>query len=323
MARYRSYPADSVIAQLRREPWRFSLEQCVRLLELSGVSPELRGERGLTFAPAEIGRLQGARVQVRSLGLGGADGVLPYGVLEALPQAAQDFLSLFEQRLIEHDCRSRSAYRLATPYARREQAAGGELMQALCGFLTTLRPAQVPLSLIQSGLLANRRRSAAGFVALAAAMMNISVSVEEFAGRWQVLPADAQSRTGCRLGRNSVAGRHAWHQHAGIRLHLIASSAAQWRTFLPGGEGFTTLSFAGRLWFGAAISLELVMRGTLTLDTHLSRARPPRLGRTAQLQGRKASPCCCRLFFREDEHGFKSVSTTTEPELLSRAGAGG
>ncbi|ENG2552260.1 TPA: type VI secretion system baseplate subunit TssG [Citrobacter farmeri] len=322
MARYRSHPADSVIAQLRREPWRFSLEQCVRLLELSGVSPELRGERGLTFAPAEIGRLQGARVQVRSLGLGGADGVLPYGVLEALPQAAQDFLSLFEQRLIEHDCRSRSAYRLATPYARREQAAGGELLQALCGFLTTSRPAQVPLSLIQSGLLANRRRSAAGFVALAA-MMNISVSVEEFAGRWQVLPADAQSRTGCRLGRNSVAGRHAWHQHAGIRLHLIASSAAQWRTFLPGGEGFTTLSFAGRLWFGAAISLELVMRGTLTLDTHLSRARPPRLGRTAQLQGRKASPCCCRLFFREDEHGFKSVSATTKPELLSRAGAGG
>lgn len=323
MARYRSHPADSVIDQLQREPWRFSLEQCVRLLELNGVSPELRGELGLTFAPAEIGRLQGARVPVRSLGLGGADGVLPYDWLEALPQAAQDFLSLFEQRMIEHDCRSRSVYRLATPYARREQAPGGELMQALSGFLTTARPAQVPLSLIQSGLLANRRRSAAGFVALVAAMMNITVSVEEFVGRWQTLPVDAQGRTGCRLGRNSVAGRHAWHQHAGIRIHLVASSAAQWRTFLPAGEGFITLSLIGHLWFGAAISLELVMRGTLTLDTHLSRAQPPRLGRTAQLQGRQALPRCCRLFFREDEHGFKSISTTTEPELLSRAGAGG
>lgn len=67
MARYRSHPADSVIAQLRREPWRFSLEQCVRLLELSGVSPELRGERGLTFAPAEIGRLQGHACRCEAL----------------------------------------------------------------------------------------------------------------------------------------------------------------------------------------------------------------------------------------------------------------
>ncbi|MBJ9256834.1 type VI secretion system baseplate subunit TssG [Citrobacter amalonaticus] len=323
MARYRIHPADSVIAQLQCEPWRFSLEQCVRLLELSGVSPELCGELGLTFAPAEIGRLQGARVEVRSLGLGGADGVLPYDGLEALPQAAQDFLNLFEQRMIEHDCRSRSVYRLATPYARREKASGGELMQALSGFLTTARPARVPLSLIQSGRLANRRRSAAGFVALVAAMMNINVSVEEFVGRWQALPADAQSRTGCRLGRNSVAGGHAWHQHAGIRIHLHVSSAAQWHAFLPGGEGFTTLSMVGRLWFGVAISLELVMRGTVTLNTHLSRARPPRLGRTAQLQGRKAPPCCCRLFFREDEHGFKSTGTTTESSVLSRTGAGG
>lgn len=301
MARYRTHPADSVIAQLRREPWRFSLEQCVRLLELSGVSPELRGELGLTFAPAEIGRLQEARVEVRSLGLGGADGVLPYDGLEALPQAAQDFLNLFAQRMIEHDCRSRSVYRLATPYAPREQAAGGELMQALCGFLTTARPTNIPLSLVQSGLLVTRRRSVAGFVALVAAVMRISVSVEEFVGRWQPLSAEQQGRMGGRLGRNSMAGRHAWHQQACLRVHLYTDSAAQWRAFLPDAEGFSTLRLTGQLWFGAGISLELVMRGTPTLDTCLSRTRPPRLGQTAQLQSRKPQPFCCRLPLRKEE----------------------
>lgn len=68
----------------------FSLEQCLRILQASGETPELWGELGLAFAPAEIGALSEGVLQIRSLGPGGADGVLPYGWLEWLQQATQD-----------------------------------------------------------------------------------------------------------------------------------------------------------------------------------------------------------------------------------------
>lgn len=301
MERNRAERADSVIAQLRREPWRFSLEQCVRLLQLCGESPSLRGEMGLTFTPSEIGTLRGGSLQVRSLGPGGADGVLPYAWLEALQQASQDkmtapqdFLNLFQRRLLDHHCRSLSLYRLATPYARREEAPGFAVMRALCGFGD-----ETHNILAQCGLLANRRRSTAGFVALVAAVLNVTVRTEEFIGRWQALPPATICRTGCRLGRNSVAGRHAWNQHAALRLHLQTDNAAQWRDFLPGGRGFIQLGWLGQLWFGAGVELLLMMTGTLRLDNRLDRARPPHLGYSAQLTGRRPSSFCCQHYLKE------------------------
>ncbi|HAT8018777.1 TPA: type VI secretion system baseplate subunit TssG [Citrobacter rodentium] len=307
MARHRRNGAISVIERLRREPWSFSLEQYVRLIELSGILPELYGDTGLAFAPAEVGVQRDGHLRVCSLGPGGADGVLPYDWLEWLQQATQDknaapqdFLSLFQRRLIEHHCRSLSLWRLATPYATREQAPGFAIMRALCGFDSPAMRYGSPRLLAQSGLLANRRRSTEGFIALAAAVLNVTLRAEEFIGRWQTLPPASQGRIGCRLGRDSVAGRRAWNQHAALRVHLQVDSETQWRTFLPGGEGFQTLAWLGQVWFGAGITLELVLSGTLALDAMLTRNNPPRLGRTAQLGGRRKSSFSCRQHLKEN-----------------------
>lgn len=273
---------------LTAKPWRFSLEQCVRILQVGGEIPALRGDLGMTFSPAEVG-------------------VLPYGWLDWLQQATQDknaaphdFIQLFQQRFIQHHCRSLSLYRLATPYARRENAPGLVIMRALCGFrpeATTMREAGL---LAQSAGLANRRRSTAGFVALVEAVLNVTVLVEEFVGRWQPLPQASISRTGCRLGRNSVAGRRIWNQHAALRVHLHAESAAQWRAFLPDGQGFIQLSKLGKIWFGPGITLQLMMRGTLKLDRCLRRDTPPRLGYTAQLAGRRPAAFYCQQQLEEN-----------------------
>ncbi|EPF6162128.1 type VI secretion system baseplate subunit TssG [Citrobacter sedlakii] len=307
MARYRRNGADSIAERLRREPWRFSLEQYVRLAELRGEIPELCGDYRLAFAPAEIGVQRDGRLRVCSLGPGGADGVLPYGWLEWLQQATQDknaapqdFLNLFQRRIIEHHCRSLSLWRLVTPYAAREHAPGFAIMRALCGFdSTTMQGRGSPRLLAQSGLLANRRRSTEGFIALAAAMLNVTLRTEAFIGRWQTLPPASQGRTGSRLGRDSVAGRRAWNQHAALRVYLDIADATQWRAFLPGGEGFKALCQLGQIWFGAGVSLELLMRGALTLDTTLTRDRPPLLGRTAQLRGRGTSSFCNRQHLKD------------------------
>lgn len=305
MVRKRTANADSVMAQLQGEPWRFSLEQCMRILQAGGETPVLRGDLGMTFSPAEVGVLSDGSLQIRSLGPGGADGALPYGWLEWLQQATQDknaapqdFIQLFQQRFIQHHCRSLSLYRLATPYARRESAPGLNLMRALCGF--GLEATNMPEAglLAQSAELANRRRSTAGFVALVATVLAINVETEQFVGRWQLLAAPG--RTGCRLGRDSVAGRRVWNQHAVLRVHLHAKNAAQWREFLPGTQGFLQLSKLAAIWFSAGITLELMMRGTLTLDNRLSRAAPPRLGQTAQLTGRKPASFHCQRYLQED-----------------------
>ncbi|MBJ8871609.1 type VI secretion system baseplate subunit TssG [Citrobacter europaeus] len=311
MDRRRTDRADSVMAQLKGEPWRFSLEQCLRILQASGDTPELRGELGLAFAPAELGALNNDVLQVRGLGPGGADGVLPYGWLEWLQQATQDknsapqdFIFMFQQRFIQHHYRSLSLYRLATPYARRENAPGQSVMRALCGFrldaMEKHESAQVQSLLMQCGSLTNRRRSAAGFVALVEAVLNVTVHVEEFVGRWQPLPQASISRTGCRLGRNSVAGRRIWNQHAALRVHLHAESPTRWRAFLSDGQAFLQLSKMGQIWFGPGITLQLMMRGTLNLDHCLSRDTPPRLGYTAQLAGRKPAVFHCQQQLEEN-----------------------
>lgn len=306
MDRERTSSADSVMSLLAREPWRFSLEQYVRLKQLAGESPDLQGDLGMTFAPSELTSQKGDRVQVRSLGPGGADGVLPYAWLEWLQQATQDkndapqdFLHLFQQRFIQHHYRSLSLWRLATPYARREQREGDSVLRALCGFDGVASPPMLPALLAQSGLLADRRRSPAGFVALVAAALDATVSMEEFVGRWQGLPPSAQGKMGRRLGRDSVAGRRAWNQQALLRVHLQACSEAQWLSFLPDGEGFRELCALGRLWFGPGVELELAMTGTLALSQSLRRASPPRLGHTARLAGRRPQCFCCRLPLKE------------------------
>lgn len=303
--------ADSVMAQFKGEPWRFSLEQCLRILQASGDTPELWGELGLAFAPAEVGALNKDVLQVRSLGPGGVDGVLPYGWLEWLQQAMQDknsapqdFIFMFQQRFIQHHYRSLSLYRLATPYACRENAPGLSVMRALCGFrldtIESRETAQVQSLLMQCGSLANRRRSTAGFVALVEAVLNVTVHVEEFVGRWQPLPQASISRTGCRLGRNSVAGRRIWNQHAALRVHLHAESPIRWRAFLSDGQDFIQLSKLGQIWFGPGITLQLRMCGTLNLDHCLSRETPPRLGYTAQLAGRKPAAFHCQQQLEEN-----------------------
>ncbi|EAR6709563.1 type VI secretion system baseplate subunit TssG [Salmonella enterica] len=310
MVRDRRNGLDSVKERLQREPWLFSLEQCVRLAEMNGEFPELCGDTGLAFAPAEISVQHDGRLRVYSLGPGGADGMLPYGWLEWLQQvaqdknaAAQDFLNLFHRRLIEHHCRSLSLWRLAIPYTPREQAPSLAIMRALSGHATeALQKYGSHRLLTQCGLLANRRRSVEGFIALAAAMLNVLLCVETYIGRWQTLPLAQQGRISCRLGGDTMIGRCAWNQHAVLRVHFQADTVAQWRAFLPGSEGLQTLSWLGAVWFGAGVSLELVMRGILELDSILTCKSPPFLGRTAQLRGR--SSFCCRQYLKENATWF-------------------
>lgn len=298
--------ANSVIAKLAREPWRFTLEQYLRLQQLAGQTTALQGDLSLSFAPSEIHRMRDGRVQVRSIGPGGPDGVLPYGWLEWFAQAAQDkngapqdFLDVFQQRFIAHHARALSHWRLATPYARQEQAAGTTILRALCGFDSQTKQPALHQLLAQSGLLADRRRSPAGFIALVAAALGVTVRIEQFVGHWQALPLVSQGKMRHQLGRNAVAGRRAWNQQALLRVHLDVTDEAQWAAFLPDGEPFKQLCSLGLLWFGPGIDLELALTGSLALTQHLRRASPPRLGHTARLAGRRLQPFCCRLSLKE------------------------
>lgn len=296
-----SHP-DSVIARLKHQPWRFSLEQCVRLLTLAGEKPALRGFLGTAFAPAEVGSVRDGRIQVCSQGPGGADGVLSYGWLESLQQAKQDkntapqdFIDLFQQRFLHHHYRSLSHYRLATPYGGRHDTPACSVMRALCGNPSSARE---HYALATSGLLANRRRPVRGFIALVASTLRVHIRIDEFIGRWQRLPG---GRSPLRLGHDAVAGRRAWNQHALLQLHLEAESETQWRGFLPDGESFRQLQKLGHLWFGPGISLVLALSGVAPQDCHLKRHDRPLLGRTARLLGHSHRPFCCRLHITESD----------------------
>ncbi|UTH75149.1 type VI secretion system baseplate subunit TssG [Chromobacterium sp. IIBBL 290-4] len=284
----------SVAERLLSQPQGFEFAQAVMLLERlnpnaaplgSGADPSreavrLRGPLAPLFAASELDALQddgdGLTLSVASFGLGGPDGPLPYAYQEWLQQrklakdpAPAAFLQLFQHRLLSLLYRVRRRYRLAPGYAAPRSSPARPLLLSLCGLLPPglqSRQAVADAALLaRAALLADRRRSLAGFVALARHHFGAPFAAEPFAGGWRDIPPASRSAIGpngrnARLGQGALAGSRAWDEHAGIRLIIGPLSAALYHSFLPGAERHLALAALAAFYFGLDLDIQLTLR---------------------------------------------------------------
>lgn len=268
-------PDFGVIERLLEEPWRYELFQAIRLLARwlrrhgGGATLEtaVRFENvlSLAFPPAEIEGLRleqdgnGAlrlRVRTAVMGLLGVNGALPphyteriaaweHATHDAGPRAFYDAFSSRQVMLFyrawckyrvrggpdEHN-RDRFLAQLAAlgGVVGHGQLEAGLSFESLAYFAAQLRSRVVPAGLIASVL---------------GEYLGVPVRVEQFAGRWDVLPVAERNRLGehnCEVGMVATLGERLPRPELGIRIRVGPVPAAVFERFLPGAAGAQAIS---------------------------------------------------------------------------------
>lgn len=288
---------DSVIARLRAEPYRFSFDQAVRILELrqrgkkavgEGGDPRAEAiafssEVGLTFPPSEIVDLhppesEGKRdlLTVAFLGLAGITGPLPMPFTEQIIErmrvrdmAGRDFLDLFNHRLLSLLVRLRRQLR---PELRTDppwESPQGGVFAAVIGLATPHLRGRLGVpdsSLLHfTGLLAQSRRSQSGLETLLGGFFGMKVSVAPMQGEWESLSPCQWTVLGgagrnCSLGVDAVLGTRIWDQGAGIAVAPEPLDLAVFRRFLPEKPGFLRMAALVDFYTRREAAADLVLR---------------------------------------------------------------
>ena len=270
-----------MINELLAEPWRYEFFQAIRLLSRwlrrYGVAPEtaIRFENSLSLAfPAsdidalqlEQGQGQGGanamrlRVRTAVMGLLGLNGALPLHYTEriaAWEHATRDegpraFYDAFSSRQVALFYRAWRKYRVrggADEHNRdrflaqlvalagagwqapgQGQPGGGLAFENLAYFAAQLRSRSVPAHLI-AGVLSE--------------YLQVPVTVEQFAGKWDPLGTGDRSRLGennCDVGLGATLGERLLRPELGIRIKVGPVSSRMFERFLPGASGARALA---------------------------------------------------------------------------------
>jgi len=257
-----------VIERLLQEPWRYELFQAVRLLarwlrrQGHGVDIEsaLRFENvlSLAFPAAEIDSVRveqegdgppRLRLRTAVMGLLGVNGALPFHYTEriaAWEHATHDagpraFYDAFSNRQVALFYRAWSKYRvrgdtiedgrdrflaqLAALGGASGAPGAGVPLESMAYFAAQLRSRVVPAGLIASVL---------------GDYLQAPVAVEQFTGRWDVLPLGERNRLGehnCEIGVVATLGERLPRPELGIRIRVGPVPAGVFERFLPGAPG--------------------------------------------------------------------------------------
>lgn len=316
---------DRPVAEaLFAEGHRFDFLQAVRLLEslwpgrtpvAEGIDPErevvrFRSKVRLDFPASGVEEVRPpqdggpAVATVNLMSLAGLLGPLPPPVTELLldrsshrDTALQDFLDLFNHRLVSLLFRARRKYRPALDPRAPEAGRAATVLRALLGLGTPHLQERMELpdrALFSfTGLLTGFPRSMDGLERIASAYFAAEARVVPFQGRWQLLDESDVTRIGGAgqhhaLGRGAILGRRIWDQAAGFEVRLGPLALARFRDFLPHGQGFRALAALVRFCTREELvfSFRLVLRAAEVPELRLSRAGGARLGWTSWLKTR-------------------------------------
>jgi type VI secretion system protein ImpH len=204
---------------------------------------------------AENGQMS---MTVEFMGLCAAISVMPAPYTEFLlartkqkDYAMEDFLNIFNHRMISFFYRGWEKYRFFIEYERDgEDRLSARLLDLLGLGTEGLRgrggiPDEAYLNYV--ALLARHVRSAASLRQILEDYFGVDVHIQQFAGAWRKLSAENQT---CfsgfggpseRLGVGVVAGDEVWDHHGRIRIALGPMPFEQYLKFLPGQEAYREL----------------------------------------------------------------------------------
>lgn len=333
MAAYGWGKSSSVKEGLFSEGHTFDFYQAVGLLEslyaefvrqagATGRETEpvrFRSKVGFEFPPAdieEIGPSQasgeprsglGATCQwppvmtVNFLGLAGASGPLPRHLTELIIErrasrdsSLQDFLDIFNHRLVSLLYQGRKKYRRWLHRGLPHEGRGARVAYALMGLGTEglMGRMRVPDRALTSyaGLLSrSSRRSMVGLGVMLEDYFAIPAVVEPFVGRWYHLEEEQLVRLGRpgasqRLGVEATLGPRVWDQGAGFELRLGPAGLGKFLEFLPNGRAHESLCALTQFYAGTEFfyRVRLVLEADEVPELRLGEAA--RLGWTSWLK---------------------------------------
>lgn len=255
---------------LRREPWRFSFYQAMRILESEfqrdsqwgygrkAVDDPVRlaQEPSMIMAPASLSEFtveQGRppRLSVLFYGLFGPQGPLPFHLTEYARERVlhhQDdsliaFLDMFHHRLLTYFYRI-WADSTPTVNLERHDDVFARQLNAVFGLLEGDEfPAdRMPnrLKRFFSGHLASEAKHPEALLDILKSILTMPVYLEEFVGRWLLIEHRDLLRIHSlfdsqRLGRQATLGRRTWQKINKFRLRIGPLSMKQYQSLLPGG----------------------------------------------------------------------------------------
>ena len=271
-------PAFSAVRKmLEEEPFRVHFFQAVRLLQK--MEPELKpvgyfvtpqGETirfsartSLAFPPSEIFALRNIEngqtaMTVEFMGLCAAISVMPVPYTEFLLSRTrqkdfvmEDFLNIFNHRMISFFYRGWEKYRFFVEYERTGEDKLSTRLFDLIGLGTEgMRnrgglPDHAYLNYV--ALLARHVRTAGSLQQILEDYFGVSVHIQQFAGAWRKLSPENQTcfngfgGASERLGVGVVAGDEVWDHHGRIRISIGPMRFEQYLKFLPGKDAYHEL----------------------------------------------------------------------------------
>jgi type VI secretion system protein ImpH len=313
-------------SMLEEEPFRVHFFQAVRMLQKmesdlkpvgyfitpQGETIRFSARTSLAFPPSELFALRRTEngqmaMTVEFMGLCAAISVMPAPYTEFLlaqirqkDHAMEDFLNIFNHRMISFFYRGWEKYRFFIEYERtREDRLSDRLLDLLGLGTEGLRgrggiPDDAYLNYVS--LLARHVRSAASLEQILEDYFGVRVQVQQFAGAWRKLSAENQT---CfsglggdseLLGVGVVAGDEVWDHHGRIRIALGPMRFEQYLKFLPGQEAYRELVAWLRFYsngsYETEVQLVLAREDAPACELGSSGEQRPQLGLVSWLKTR-------------------------------------
>lgn len=296
---------------LRREPYRFSFFQAVRLLQHLRMTHKSVGHFAqpsaeavrfsvnstLAFPASEIQAIEWPadappKMIVNFMGMTGPIGALPLYYTEFVADrvrnrdtAVRDFLDIFNHRIISLFYRAWQKHRFAAGVSADE---GSDLTSYILDLIGIGTPGlqsrqEIPDRTLTfySGILARHAKSVSMLESMIADYFDVPVQVEDFIGVWRKLDASTQclleENESCSLGSSAVVGDEVF-DHSRVRIRLGPMDIQQYRDFLPDGEAYAAVKALTKA-FSTEVEyeLQLVLAGEdvpgCTLETELAGQR--------------------------------------------------
>ncbi|NMG77542.1 type VI secretion system baseplate subunit TssG [Aromatoleum diolicum] len=304
--------------------FRTNAEEGLRAEDPLSGRIRFRNTLNLGFAPAQIealhpiyaqdadGRSSTAlrRVEITPyfMGMLGLHGALPTHYTERIAEreryhrdrAARAFVDIFSNRSVAQFYQAWKKYRLPLQYESDRKNHFVPLVMALGGLgFPSLRnrlneaPGAIDDEAIAhfSSLLAQRPLSALALQRILSRYFRVPVRVEQFVGKWYLLPAEQRSALGGRnaaLGKTALVGERVWQRNLRVRLHIGPLACSRYGEFLPGGELAAALEKLMTLATGFQFEYEIrpILRASEVRPAALVSGAPARLGRDAFLSTR-------------------------------------
>ncbi|MCA9197992.1 MAG: type VI secretion system baseplate subunit TssG [Planctomycetales bacterium] len=261
-------------------------------------------------APASGGLTQVPdRMIVSFMGMTGPSGVLPRHYTQIVidrirdkDYALQDFLDVFNHRMISLFYRAWTKYRLPISFERNSLYASTadqddqitHCFRSLVGWGTDgIANRQIisdDAQIYYGGLFANQQRSAVSLERMLADYFSVNTEIVQLVGQWLYLTTDNQSRLGelsfgqdanNQLGATAVVGERVWGVENNFRVRIGPLTYPQFIEFSPIGPKLAALAQLTRSYVGMEydFQVQLVLRQDEVPDCVLgANPIPSRLG---------------------------------------------